>query len=70
MHSKTPYGCIDPVSPDAWSRHTVASRNRPCWDATQMLVERQLLASDISRHDLGREKFLERFGIGNTPQVE
>ena len=28
--------------------------------ATQMLVERQLLASDISRHDLGREKFLEK----------
>jgi valyl-tRNA synthetase len=28
--------------------------------ATQMLVERHLLASDISRHDLGREKFLEK----------
>ncbi|NCW09565.1 MAG: valine--tRNA ligase, partial [Gammaproteobacteria bacterium] len=28
--------------------------------ATQMLVERQLLASDISRHDLGREKFLDK----------
>ncbi|MDC1209251.1 valine--tRNA ligase, partial [Litorivicinus sp.] len=28
--------------------------------ATQMLVERQLLASDISRHELGREKFLEK----------
>ena len=28
--------------------------------ATQMLVERQLLASDISRHDLGRERFLEK----------
>ena len=28
--------------------------------ATQMLVERQLLASDISSHDLGREKFLEK----------
>ena len=28
--------------------------------ATQMLVERQLLAADISRHDLGREKFLEK----------
>ena len=28
--------------------------------ATQMLVERQLLASNISRHDLGREKFLEK----------
>ena len=28
--------------------------------ATQMLVERQLLALDISRHDLGREKFLEK----------
>ncbi len=28
--------------------------------ATQMLVERQLLASNISRHDLGREKFLDK----------
>ena len=28
--------------------------------ATQMLVERQLIAADISRHDLGREKFLEK----------
>ena len=28
--------------------------------ATQMLVERQLLASNVSRHDLGREKFLDK----------
>ena len=28
--------------------------------ATQMLVERQLLASDISRHEIGRDKFLEK----------
>lgn len=28
--------------------------------ATQMVVERQLAADNISRHDLGREKFLER----------
>lgn len=28
--------------------------------ATQLLVERQLLASNISRHDLGRDKFLEK----------
>ena len=28
--------------------------------ATQMLVERQLLASNISRHDPGREKFLDK----------
>ncbi|UTF60488.1 valine--tRNA ligase [Gilvimarinus sp. DA14] len=28
--------------------------------ATQMVVERQLAADGISRHDLGREKFLER----------
>jgi valyl-tRNA synthetase len=28
--------------------------------ATQMVVERQLLAEDKTRHDLGREKFLER----------
>src|SRR5690554_4663105 len=28
--------------------------------ATQMVVERQLAAQDVSRHDLGREKFLEK----------
>ena len=28
--------------------------------ATQMVVERQLAAQDISRHDLGREKFIEK----------
>ncbi len=28
--------------------------------ATQMVVERQLQADDVSRHDLGREKFTER----------
>jgi valyl-tRNA synthetase len=28
--------------------------------ATQMVVERQLAAKNISRHDLGREKFLEK----------
>ncbi len=28
--------------------------------ATQMVVERQLLASRISRHDLGRERFVEK----------
>lgn len=28
--------------------------------ATQMVVERQLLQKNISRHDLGREKFLEK----------
>jgi valyl-tRNA synthetase len=28
--------------------------------ATQMVVERQLAAEDLTRHDLGREKFVER----------
>ncbi len=28
--------------------------------STQMVVERQLLAQEISRHDLGREKFIEK----------
>ena len=28
--------------------------------ATQMVVERQLAAQDISRHDLGRDKFIEK----------
>lgn len=28
--------------------------------ATQMVVERQLLAQNLSRHDLGREKFIEK----------
>ena len=53
-------GCIDPVSPDAWSRHCRQVGTDHAGIATQMLVERQLLASNISRHDLGREKFLEK----------
>ena len=32
--------------------------------ATQIVVERQLDAQGITRHDLGREKFLERSGSG------
>ena len=28
--------------------------------ATQMVVERQLNKQDLTRHDLGREKFIER----------
>lgn len=32
--------------------------------ATQIVVERQLDAQKISRHDLGREQFLKKFGNG------
>ena len=32
--------------------------------ATQIVVERQLAAQNVSRHDLGREKFLEKCGNG------
>ena len=32
--------------------------------ATQMVVERQLLADGIKRTDLGREKFLKKYGNG------
>ena len=28
--------------------------------ATQMLVERQIIRENMTRHDMGREKFLER----------
>ncbi|MGB1848881.1 MAG: valine--tRNA ligase [Litorivicinaceae bacterium] len=53
---------------DALIRHRRMLGNDTLWQvgtdhagiATQMLVERQLLASDISRHDLGRERFLEK----------
>ncbi len=53
---------------DALIRHRRMLGNDTLWQvgtdhagiATQMLVERQLLASNISRHDLGRERFLEK----------
>jgi valyl-tRNA synthetase len=38
--------------------------------ATQIVVERQLDAQKISRHDLGREKFLEKFGNGRNNPVQ
>ena len=34
--------------------------------ATQMVVERQLGLQGITRHDLGREKFIEKFGNGKN----
>lgn len=37
--------------------------------ATQMVVERQLGQEGISRHDLGREAFLKKFGSGKINQV-
>ena len=52
---------------EAMIRRERMKGRRPLWQpgsdhagiATQMLVERQLAAQNITRHDLGREKFLE-----------
>lgn len=53
---------------DALIRYHRMKGNNTLWQvgtdhagiATQMVVERQLAAQDISRHDLGREKFLDK----------
>lgn len=53
---------------DALTRYNRMSGRNTLWQpgtdhagiATQMVVERQLAAQDISRHDLGREKFIEK----------
>jgi valyl-tRNA synthetase len=53
---------------DALIRYHRMQGNNTLWQvgtdhagiATQMVVERQLAAQDISRHDLGRDKFLDK----------
>ncbi|MEB3753919.1 valine--tRNA ligase [Acinetobacter sp. MD2(2019)] len=53
---------------DALTRYNRMSGKNTLWQpgtdhagiATQMVVERQLAAQDVSRHDLGREKFIEK----------
>ena len=53
---------------DALTRYNRMSGKNTLWQpgtdhagiATQMVVERQLAAQNISRHDLGREKFIEK----------
>ncbi|MEN8366254.1 valine--tRNA ligase [Acinetobacter bereziniae] len=53
---------------DALTRYNRMSGKNTLWQpgtdhagiATQMVVERQLAAQDISRHDLGREKFIDK----------
>lgn len=53
---------------DALTRYNRMSGKNTLWQpgtdhagiATQMVVERQLAAQDISRHDLGREKFINK----------
>lgn len=53
---------------DAYIRYKRMSGNNTLWQggcdhagiATQMVVERQLGADGVSRHDLGRDKFLEK----------
>ena len=37
--------------------------------ATQMVVERELAKSNLTRHGLGREKFVKKFGSGKKSQV-
>lgn len=38
--------------------------------ATQNVVEKQLAATGKSRHDLGREEFVKKFGSGKKNQAE
>lgn len=53
---------------DAFTRYNRMMGKNTLWQpgtdhagiATQMVVERQLAAENISRHDLGREKFIEK----------
>jgi valyl-tRNA synthetase len=53
---------------DAYIRYNRMSGKNTLWQggcdhagiATQMVVERQLAADNLSRHDLGREKFLDK----------
>ena len=53
---------------DALTRYNRMSGKNTLWQpgtdhagiATQMVVERQLAVQDISRHDLGREKFIDK----------
>ncbi|MEP0073741.1 MAG: class I tRNA ligase family protein, partial [Marinomonas sp.] len=53
---------------DAMIRRERMKGSRTLWQpgsdhagiATQMVVERQLAANNLTRHDLGREKFLEK----------
>ena len=53
---------------DVYTRYNRSKGNQTLWQpgtdhagiATQMVVERQLSMQDISRHDLGREKFTEK----------
>ncbi|MEB3767586.1 valine--tRNA ligase [Acinetobacter sp. MD2] len=53
---------------DALTRYNRMSGKNTLWQpgtdhagiATQMVVERQLAAQQVSRHDLGREKFIEK----------
>ena len=59
---------------DALTRYNRMSGKNTLWQpgtdhagiATQMVVERQLGAQGVSRHDLGREKFIEKFGNGKN----
>ena len=59
---------------DALTRYNRMSGKNTLWQpgtdhagiATQMVVERQLAAQDISRHDLGRESSLTKFGNGKN----
>ena len=58
---------------DVYTRYNRSKGKQTLWQpgtdhagiATQMVVERQLGLENISRHDLGREKLLKKFGTGS-----
>ena len=54
------HGRPGPLPPHVGQRHRVHSGTDHAGIATQIVVERQLDAQKVSRHDLGREKFVEK----------
>ena len=67
--------CLNNTIQDILIRYARMHGKNACWVpgtdhagiATQIVVERQLDAQKVSRHDLGREKFLEKVW-GKPPQ--
>ena len=60
MPSPNHHGRSDPLLPHERLQHRLDSRHRPRGYRHAIVVERQLAAQNVSRHDLGREKFLKK----------
>jgi hypothetical protein len=53
-------GCADSLSPHDGPPDAVGARQRPRRHRHQNVVERELAKEGVTRHDLGRDKFIER----------